>query len=558
MTEKKKKTELWGDLASSLDDMETFDFDATEEKPEGEEKKKGKVKRGKKATTKGDKEKKSTPASEKKRGRLTKKADLAVETPSFLDPASIDFSEAKLDLTVGADETKTAKRGRKRVKKASADELIQQVEKEEAKKEKAKRRKLAEAIEEEAVRPFREIAGQIEERIQELTEEESGKKPTKSRTKKTGGRRKKTSGEEPETSDNVKKPVEKKADPTDDDFWADEETLEISWGRSPKTTSVEETTPPEEEIIEERRKPTPSENESEEQPANDDVFGAFRQKGTDEDSDWVDDDDSEELPKDLFGFKDEEESVAPKLSREDAEDRFAQFFTEAPVEREKVEELNNRLESRGGRKRRGSKKEVAEPVQKQGDLNWDDLPEKGEVTDWNDAPVAEKPSRPSIDNNDFWGIPDEPEIGFASPAKKRVESPEKAPVDAPAPERRREERPSRHDRGQRADRPSRDDARKDPRPDSRNDRTESRRERPEREPGSRSREEVPRRPDRREEFGEAREIPSDSKKSEGETALFPTWQDAIADVIQFNINRHSSGKGNGGNHGHRGGGGRRR
>ena len=115
--------------------METFDFDATEEKPEGDEKKKGKGKRGKKATTKGDKEKKSTPASEKKRGRRTKKADLAVETPSFLDPASIDFSEAKLDLTVGADETKTAKRGRKRVKKASADELIQQVEKEEAKKE---------------------------------------------------------------------------------------------------------------------------------------------------------------------------------------------------------------------------------------------------------------------------------------------------------------------------------------------------------------------------------------------------------------------------------------
>lgn len=413
--------EHWGNVVSSLGDTETFDFEG-EETGTAEPVKKRRAE-------KTEKKRSAKETAARKRSAKKEKAEPAEFERNLLD--SLEPAEQKLDLNVCEPEKKE-KKSRRRSKKAEEPGVVEQAVAAEEKKDRAKRRKLADAVLEKAKEPFRNIASQLEGRIQELEQDETEtaddaeKKPKKSRKAPRRAKKSEAVQEEPAET----------AQPEQADFsWEIDETLEVSWGRSPKSAE-------------------PAESFADEAP---------------EVADEAESDDQEPVK---------------KLSRRDAEDRFASLFDENQATDDEIDDFRKR----SGRSR-VAKQESAEEA----------APEE------------------SIDENSFWGIPDEPELGFVTAAKPSRREPEQA---EPAP---RAERPERRERN--ADAPRRE-----------------RRERPERAERA-EREERPPRPERRErpERSQRPEPELESEQVEVE-ASFPTWNDAIGDIVRNNISRHSSGR----------------
>ncbi|MGI5832227.1 MAG: hypothetical protein ACOX6D_06805 [Thermoguttaceae bacterium] len=150
-----------------------------------------------------------------------------------------------------------------------------------------------------------------------------------------------------------------------------------------------------------------------------------------------------------------------KLSCEEAEAKFASLFSEEPVPEESADE----------------------------------------------APAA------SIDDNDFWGIPDEPELGFVTTAKRKEPKAKPEPEDFPSPATP-EKAPEKAPKSREERRPRRNGRREESR--------ESR-------------------PPRRTERGGDRVGAGAPRLEDSETeVVFPTWQDAIGDVVRGNIARRGN------------------
>ena len=249
------------------------------------------------------------------------------------------------------------------------------------------------------------------------------------------------------------------------DFWAVEDSLEVSWGRSPKRAAVD-----------------PAESS----PA-------------------------EDLPEVSIPSVDSSEEnhrePAKKLSRRDAEDKFASLFDEKQASEDEINDF----------KKRSYRSQ--EPRQKESEPN----PEEPAV---------------SLDDNSFWGIPDEPELGFVSYGKKEPKSerkeskPECAGVKDPEEQVSVPPRAERNERGGRRGREER-----------RDDREGRRSERPERRESSRQE-----RNDRGSEKTHPERYAESTAPAGPVEKIFPTWNDAIGDLISHNIGRHSSGGSKGGDH----------
>ena len=247
--------------------------------------------------------------AERKRPAVKKNERKKTEKKSAFSPEALDLvgsgEQARLDLTVGAEPARAGKTtGRRRSKKAvpTENDLIQEADR-------ADRVKKADAIMEQAVLPFQTIASQITEIIQERSEEESAPKKA-SESKATGAKAPQNDG-------------------GFDDLFADLDdlTLDVSWGR-----------PPKEELA---AKKTASSEIAEKAPEKHEKSGKRE--------------------------KTENSEKSGRISKQAAEDLFAEEF--AP--------------SGGARKKSDAKK--------------------------------------SASDEDFWGIPDEPEITFDSPRKKKSE-----------------------------------------------------------------------------------------------------------------------------------------
>lgn len=281
------------------------------------------------AKTKSEKNSKLKSASKKRAARPSaarkrpakKEKDLNFEQ-TLLD--SLDAPETLLDLTVGSDNKKEKKSRRS---KKSEEELAEKRIAAEEKKTRAKQKKIADAIVEKAEEPFREIASQIEGRIAELAEEETGKRPAK-KVRKTGCRKKSPEPAAKESAENS----------ADDFVWDIGETLEVSWGRAPLRHGSAEAAGNADKQAEEE---TAS-------PAND-VKKKERKSA----------------------------SQGEKLSLEEAQEKFSSVFNEVGASSEEVN--------------------TAEP----------------------------SAAAPTVEDNDFWGIPDEPELEFIG-SKAKSAPPAKA------------------------------------------------------------------------------------------------------------------------------------
>ena len=387
------------------------------------------------------------------RKRTTKKEKAAPPLEkTLLD--SFEAADPQLDMTVGAEKPSEKKtRHSRKTEKGLVEKAVAAEEKKERETQRAKREKIAEAIVEKAEEPFRKIASQIEGRIAELSEEETAE-----------------ADEKPVKKRRAKKPAEpaKKsaAEPAADDFsWDLDETLDVSWGRPPKRETSG----------------APADDEAPAESAPQEAF---------------------DLPDEPAPKKNASAKKGSKISREEAEEKFASLFGDESADNEPVRSA-------------------------------------------------------TVEDNDFWGIPDEPELGFTSRKKKPEPKPEKKSAESPRTEEpRREERaprPRREERAPRSDRAPREEfapqEERAPRP-----------RREERTPRPRRAEAVSEEYSPSELFDEAhdayndapRRTPRDGRRDgerqpreEGEK-LFPTWRDAIDSIVHKNISRHGgSSKGGG-------------
>ena len=580
------KNDHWGELASSLEDV---DMDFGEEKSDAREdvgqkaqaskkdKKDGKKDKGK--SEKGSKEKAertekprkaekaekteklAKPAKEKKIAKTAKKPAKAKkgEEAKALDAlfgngdGCAEF--ASLDLTVGEDK-KDKKLGK--CMKSEDDEIVQQIEAEVLRKEKAKREKLAKAVLEKAERPYREIVSQIDGLIQELEAEEGEAEPVREsdgeavaddglafgenevpvkKTQKTGKKAKKStaksksklkgeldldngselpfpdsepvesqegngsadnSSEKLDLFEEVDSKIDVRtigesfdtSDAADFDSWdmGEVEMLDVPWGRAPKERAKAEPETESAPAPESKETASGEENASESKPSG--KPGRNRDRGKRDRRCG-----KKHTDGDAFGNMSDTKDT---LTDEEAEERLTNLFASSTVE--------NAREKEPGFGFDGEDEEV----------------ENKEV---------------SMEDDSFWGIPDEPELEVSFGRKPSAPKKAKEQSGSVRVSEEKTEQVSHTDGRDRGERLERSERR------NRGERGEcpERAKRPERacrgEQGGRTeRSERPGRTGR-----ERSERDTIQAEPVGDESMFPTWNDAIADIIKFNMNRHAKG-----------------